>query len=574
MRRSASLLCLLLAAALCLPLAAQTPTSPEAAPPSQPAQQTAPASPQPGASSSAPQGPTGAASAPTAANTINRNVRLVVLDAVVVDSKGNAVTDLRKEEFHVTEEKQPQEIRNFYAPGFFNPKPGTVIDSTAQLDSVARQAPVNIVVLDEFNTRFEDMAFARYSLKKFLEKQPDQLSTPTMLCAVDLQHFTVLQDYTQNKDAIVAALDHHFVAYPWQAHQFAWVAARYATAFATLTRVAEASVGHPGHKNMIWIGRGFPTLNRANITVDDNQRVNNAVQRTVNELRDARVTLYTIDPAGVMTDPGQYGWAAQTFAPFGGDPDFEKLAIATGGRALHGRNDVDAQIGSAIRNGSELYSLSYRPTDNVEDYTKFRNITVTVDRPGLTVFTRRGYYLEMGPARPNRDGVLGRKLATELVDAGTSNMAYDAVHFSVHSTAADPNAYTLHLDPETVVWYYDRNGVKPRWTNIIVTVTTFDKKGKVLKSTAERKQANAPPDSPPTGRLNIALNIPYKLTPEPKATRARFVIRLEANGRMGTADVNIGQPADTSSYGAASAASASTPPPPPQASTPATTPQL
>ena len=482
----------------------------------------------------------------------------MILDAVVIDAKGNAVTDLKKEEFHVTEENQPQEVRNFYAPGFFTPKPDLSIDSTADLDRVARQAPVNIVVLDEFNTRFEDMAFARYSLKKFLEKQPDRLDTPTMLCAVDLQHFTVLHDYTQNKDALIDSLDHHFGAYPWQAHQFAWVAERYATAFATLSRVAEASVGHPGHKNMIWIGRGLPTLNRASFSVDDQQRVNTAVQRTVNELRDARVTLYTIDPAGLMVDPGQYGRAAALFAPFGGDPDFEQLALATGGRALHGRNDVDAQIGSAIRDGADVYSLSYRPTDTVADYSKFRNIKVTVDRPGLKVYTRQGYYLELGPARPNKEGVIGRKLATELVDASNTNMKYDAVHFTLHSTAADPSTYTIHLDPDTLVWYYAPDNSKPRWTNILLLVTTFDKKGKELKTDAHRQQATAPENAPRTGRLNIALNLPYKLTPDPKAVRARFVVRLEASGRMGTADVTVGQPADASSFGAA--------PPPPAAS--------
>jgi VWFA-related protein len=528
-------------------------------------QQTAPAPGNPAVQAGA-QGPGGGApSAPTPANTINRNVRLVVLDAVVVDAKGNVVTDLRKDEFHITEEKDPQQIRNFYAPGFFTPKPDQIIDSTTALDHLAPQAPVNIVVLDEFNTRFEDMAFARYSLKKFLEKQPAKLDTPTMLCAVDLQHFTVVQDYTQDKDALISALDHHFAAYPWQAHSFSWIAERYATAFATLSRVAEASVGHPGHKNMIWIGRGLPTINRSQFALDDQQRINSAVQRTVNELRDARVTLYTIDPAGLMVDPGVYGQAAAFYAPFGGDPDFEQLARATGGRTLHGRNDVDVQIGSAIRDGSDVYSFSYRPTDEIADYTKFRSIKVTVDRPGLTVFTRQGYYLEAGPARPNQNGVVGRKLATELADASNSNMNYDAVHFAVTSTAADPYTYNLRITPDTLVWFFDRNGVKPRWTNVIIIVTTFDKKGKQLKEDMMRKQATAPPNSPPTGRLNIALDLPYKLAPDPKAVRVRFVVRLEANGRMGSVEAAVGQPASVSSYSAATTANASPVPPSPAA---------
>ena len=109
---------------------------------------------------------------------------------------------------------------------------------------------------------------------------------------------------TQNKDEILSALDHHFAAYPWQAHSYAWVPERMSTAIFTLRRVAEASEGHVGHKNMIWIGRGFPNVNWIRFASVDQDRVHNAMQQTVNELRDARVTLYTIDPAGVMVDPG------------------------------------------------------------------------------------------------------------------------------------------------------------------------------------------------------------------------------------------------------------------------------
>ena len=168
---------------------------------------------------------------------------------------------------------------------------------------MAPRAPVDIILLDEFNTRFEDMAFARYSLKKFLDKQPDKLPAPTMLIAVDLQHFTVLRDYTQNKDELIKALDHHFVAYPWQVHQGAWVSERYATAFITLRRVAQAVIGHPGHKNMVWIGRGFPPLHFDRVAIDSANRIESAVQDCVNVLRDARVTLYTIDPAGCTSGP-------------------------------------------------------------------------------------------------------------------------------------------------------------------------------------------------------------------------------------------------------------------------------
>ena len=489
------------------------------------------------------------ASEPTAANTIRRNVSLVILDGVVIDQKGKPVTDLKREEFHVTEDDEPQQIRNFEVPGRFTPSPDITINSTADLDHLAPRAPVNIVLLDEFNTRFEDMAFARYSLKKWLEKQPDKLDTPTMLIAVDLQHFTVLRDYTQSKDEILNALDHHFAAYPWQAHQFAWIAERYTTALYSLRRVAEASIGHFGHKNMIWLGRGFPTLDFTRISVDDQNHVHSSVQQTVNELRDARVTLYTIDPAGLMVDPGVYGNGARLFAPFGGDPDFQALARATGGRNLYGRNDVDAEIGTSIRDGASLYTLTYIPTDTTWNPDKFRRIKVTLDRPGLTFVTREGYYPDRRAARPTADGKAGHRLVSELMNAGSSNMAYDAVAFKVETSPTDINTLKFHVEPHGIAWYFP-NGDEPRHTSLIIMSTTFDRKGKELKNDAKILKFKAPASASATGHIDIPLDFEVKFDPVPKAVRTRLVVRVEATGRMGTADLTFGPGATASSSSA------------------------
>ena len=476
--------------------------------------------------------------------TIHSTARLVVLDMVVTDAKGNVVTDLKREDFHVAEAGEPQTILNFDEAGAHTPDAELTINSTADLDRLAPRAPVNIILLDEFNTRFEDMAFARYSLKKYLEKQPGKLTTPTMLIAVDLQHFTVLRDYTQNKDEILSALDHHFVQYPWQAHQSAWIGERYATAFMTLRRVAQAVVGHPGHKNMIWIGRGFPALDFANMPVDTENRVDNAVQQCVNELRDARVTLYTIDPAGLMVDPGKYGSAAAFNDPFGGNYQFSRLATATGGRTLYGRNDVNAEIGTAIRDGSSFYTLTYRPTNASPDLQKFRKINVTLDRPGLTVTTRKGYYLQYGPGRVNPQNP-SRRLMADLASANDSTMVYDGVPITLQPSPTDPDSFTVHVDARGLFWTY-ATGDEPRHTEVILVASTFDRKGKELKQTAKIIKVSAPATVPPTGRLNLGLNINYRVDHDPKAVRARFTIRVAQSGRIGTADAVLGQKAAVS----------------------------
>lgn len=473
--------------------------------------------------------------------TITRNARIVILDMVVTDAKGNVVTDLKRDDFHVTESNEPQTILNFDSAGAHSLPVQATVDSTAKLDQLAPQAPVNIVLLDEFNTRFEDMAFARYSLKKFLERQPGKLSTPTMLIAVSLQNFTVLHDYTQDKGELISALNHHFAAYPWQVHQFSWLAERYATAFLTLRRVAQATIGHPGHKNMIWIGRGFPNLNMANYPLDTAQRVDNAVQECVNTLRDARITLYTIDPAGLKIDQQAYGNDAATTDPFGGNYQFAKLATATGGRALYGRNDVDMQIGTAIRDGSSFYTLTYRPTNESTDVGKFRRIKVTVDRPGLRVTTREGYYLQLGPDQLNPVNP-SKRLIADLLSADASSMVYDGVPMSVERIPPSPDRFNIHLDAKGLVWSY-ATATEPRTSEVILVTSTFDKKNKELKRDAKRIRVQASLAVPPTGKLERAVDIHYQLPPlDPKAVRVRFVVRVAATGRIGTADVDLTKP--------------------------------
>jgi VWFA-related protein len=512
------------------PSTPEPPVSPPAQqPPSLPPQETAPGT----AAGSTPAQSSGGA------YTIQRTVRLVVLDMLVTDAKGNVVSDLKQQDFHVEEAGGVQDIQTFEQAGEHTPDPQISIGSTADLDRLAPRAPVNIILLDEFNTRFEDMAFARYSLKKYLEKQPAKLTAPTLLIAVNLEKFTVLHDYTQSKDEILSALESHLVAYPWQQEQGAWVGERYATAFITLRRVAEAVMGHPGHKNVIWIGRGFPSLNFARVSVNTQDHIESAVRSCVNILRNARVTLYTIDPAGVMLHPNEYGGGPLANDPFGGNYQFSLLAKATGGTALYGRNDVDAEIDTAIHDGASFYTLTYRPNNPTSDVKKFRKIKVTVDRPGLTVTTREGYYTTAAPEPVDPENP-SRRLIADLVAAETSTMVYDGVPISLMSSPSDPDSYTVHVDAKGLTWS-PATDTQPRQANLIMMVTTFDSKGKELKRDARSFGVNAPPTVPPSGRLERSVDINYKIDHDPKAVRARFVVRVTSSSRIGTADVVLGQ---------------------------------
>jgi hypothetical protein len=239
-------------------------------------------------------------------------------------------------------------------------------------------------------------------------------------------------------------------------------------------------------------------------------------------------------------DPGVYGAAAAFNDPFGGEYQFNRLAKATGGRTLYGRNDVDTEIGTAIQDGANFYTLTYRPTNSSTDPQKFRRIKVTVDRHGLSVITREGYYLRYGPGRVDPQNP-SRRLITDLLSADTSTMAYDGVPLMLEASATDPHAYSLHVDPHGLVWSYATE-TEPRHAEVILVVSTFDKKGKELKRDGKIIKVSAPSSVPATGRLERGIDINYTIDPNPKAVRARFTVRVTASGRIGTADAALVPP--------------------------------
>jgi hypothetical protein len=103
-----------------------------------------------------------------------------------------------------------------------------------------------------------------------------------------------------------------------------------------------------------------------------------------------------------------------------------------------------------------------------------------------------------------------------------------------------------------------------RFTRLLIVATTFDRKGKPSKPNQLRLQFTAPASAPATGHIEIPLAFDMKINPDPKAVRVRVVVRVEASGRMGTADL----PMDPGATASSSKADITTP-----TTGPATTPE-
>ncbi len=127
----------------------------------------------------------------------------------------------------------------------------------------------------------------------------------------------------------------------------------------------------------------------------------------------------------------------------------------------------------------------------------------------------------------------GSSQAPETQDS--SAMVHDAVPVAVVPSADDPVAFTVHVDGRALGWT-PATETEPRHTEVLLLVTTFDKNNKKLNRDAEVIKASAPTSVAPTGTLIRNIDIAYKLDINPKAVRARFVVRVTSTGRVGTAE--------------------------------------
>lgn len=469
--------------------------------------------------------------------------RLVALDVVVTGREGQLCNDLTREDFHITENGVPQSILNFEPPSAHPVPDGPPISSTKDMEDRAPESPVDVIVLDEMNTPFQDMAFARYALKKYLNGQPEQAQAPTMLIAVSFGTFTILHDYTQDRAAILSALDHHLTHFPWSLQRGESKYLNFAKTLGALEQVAEGSRGHAGHKNLIWVGKGFSGIDLTSAAVGPRavEGVTFAARQAINMLRDSRVTLYSIDPtilsstiATTSDADSASGGAMDATAPdpFAGDVNFSAIAKATGGRSFYSRNDIDKEIGESVRDGMNYYTITYRPTSASDADKLYRKIRVRVAAPGLHATYRDGYYSEtddVATTPPSR-------MTYDLTAAEESTMVYTGLKVFVEPKPGNQDTFEVGVPQDELVWNPDGERASAKLRIIAVAL---DNRGGILHRSTIVVTVYRSTEAPAHAGSTSLVRIEAALPSWPDAFRLRFVVRGDGDGRLGTADIPI-----------------------------------
>jgi Ca-activated chloride channel family protein len=109
-------------------------------------------------------------------------------------------------------------------------------------------------------------------------------------------------------------------------------------------------------------------------------------RESIEAAQSADVVIYSIVVMPVKADAGRNT---------GGERTLRMFADGTGGRSFveFGEEGLDRVFGEILENLRTQYLLGYYPPEHEDLPTRYREIEVTVNRPGATVLARSGYYV-------------------------------------------------------------------------------------------------------------------------------------------------------------------------------------
>src|SRR6476469_6357802 len=145
--------------------------------------------------------------------TLKVTTRLVVVDVVAADGKGHPITDLKAEDFTLTEEGSNQQIKvfNFQHPAADQPQQPPVKLPHNLVTNVPTYKPnrtLSVLLLDGLNTENVAQKYARQEMLKYLQKLPTGQPVAVFVLGNRLR---LIQDFTTDpqmlKDAVAKLKD-------------------------------------------------------------------------------------------------------------------------------------------------------------------------------------------------------------------------------------------------------------------------------------------------------------------------------------------------------------------------------
>jgi hypothetical protein len=309
-----------------------------------------------------------------------------------------------------------------------------------------------------------------------------------------------------------------------------------------LNSIARTLGGLPGRKSIIWVTGAFPftlipedrTVTEAELAESlpslDTRRVEEhasgnyaatfrslhgeEIRETSARLSNAQVAIYPVDARGlaIATDTDSI-------------ETMREMARETGGRAYVNQNEIKDGLAQAFADQSAVYTIGYYPENKKYD-GQYRSIKVKLNKSGVEIFHRRGYYAidptQLKGYNPNQE------VAAALNDALPSTQ----VAFRAQVKAPQENSVpgklgvTFLVDSETLSTE-DASGGKH--LHVVFYATLYSHDGKMLANHSQKVDQIFKPEVYQQV-LQHGMMLHMDLDPVPGAAQVRLRCRMAVRG--------------------------------------------
>jgi VWFA-related protein len=320
----------------------------------------------------------------------------IKLDVVVTDGSGKPVGGLGRQDFTLSDNKKPQPILSFSAVNGVNGN-GTAADPPVEV----------ILLIDATNNSLRNIAYERSQVEGFLRQNGGHLAQPVTLMIFSERGVKVQPQPSTDGNLLAESLATSEATMHLVPRSGGYDAIeRMGLSLKRLREIAAVETRKPGRKMLIWVGPGWSMLQSgAYQTSEAGQRnLFNAIVETTRELREARITLYSVNPldpdSQARMGPNYYksflkGVASAKQAE-SGDLAVPVFAIHSGGLVTNRGTDLSTQINECIAEAAAYYTLGFDPP-NAEHTDEYHELDIKVDKPNMKARTNAGYYAEPLP---------------------------------------------------------------------------------------------------------------------------------------------------------------------------------
>lgn len=277
--------------------------------------------------------------------------------------------------------------------------------------------------------------------------------------------------------------------------------------------------------------------------IEDNREFGEELQTAVRDLSNANIAMYPIDAHGLVA-PGDF--SAEAMPISGGDPatsagsmlstnfdTMHNLADHTGGLVFASTNDIGGAVKKAMDDGRVSYMLAYYPSLD-DGKGKFHDIRLKVDRPGVSIRYRNGYY----PEPLNYTGVTNTNPI--IREAIASPLDATGLGFTVHASATSTNGaktLELNLDMEQSDISFRYEDGKTMGT-IKVVLAQFDTEGNEIAAETTTVKMQLSKDTYGKVRqdgLRFRRNLPI----DPRAVELKIVACDDRSSAVGSVSIPL-----------------------------------